>query len=390
MRLAAAFVGSLIVIADIANAASVKGKSFSIAVPALNKDFSSLQARQLMTGSVTATPFTNSKGNDEGDYSPISIGGQQFNVLFDTGSAVDWVWGSFDGSGTRGDRPFYNPGPEAIQIFGEDLRIQYSDETRVQASDVYIDTVTIGGVSVITAFGAAYTVTGPGISSSAVSGIFGFAFTLKGNTNGFMPEPLDPWWVRALPELAQPVFCAYLKHDAVGAWDFGVINPARYIGTIQYADIARNDDRIGELWGFYANGIKVNGVAHPPPTRLPTFVDSGAPGITLDADLVRNYYENVIGASQNASGVWSLPCIGIQPDLQLEITNNQFITVPGSSLVGAPGDIALPFTRCDGLLQPALPNALQVYGLPVFQSHYVVHKTVPSLATAQIGFATQR
>jgi hypothetical protein len=162
MRSSEALFSFLALLAETACAAAVGGKSSSVAVPAPHQS-SPLLTRQLLSGSIAANPSTNDQGITEGYYSPISIGGQSFNVLFDTGSAVDWVWGSNDTSGTRGARPFYTPNPleGSFLIAGERLAINYSDTTDVRASNVYIDNVKVGPISAITAFGAANSVVNP-------------------------------------------------------------------------------------------------------------------------------------------------------------------------------------------------------------------------------------
>ncbi|KAG7138836.1 putative aspergillopepsin A-like aspartic endopeptidase [Verticillium longisporum] len=208
------------------------------------------------TGGVKATPIR----NDVEYVSPIKIGGQTVTVDFDTGlltSGFDISYG--DGSGAAG-----NVGTDVVDIGGA--------------------TVTRQAIEMATALSASF------VEDTANNGLMGLAFS---KLNTVKPQKQKTFFDNVMPSLAEPVFTADLKKAAVGAYEFGRVDPAKFVGQMTYVPVNTSNG----FWQFPSESFSVDGGA-PQPGQAggQAIADTGTTIILANPVTVEGYYAAVPGA----------------------------------------------------------------------------------------------
>jgi hypothetical protein len=373
----------------------------AVAFPADNNAYADYEKRQIRTTTTTSSsasrkptgsvPVTRSVATDGTvEYvAKVIIGTQTFTHLLDTGSAADWAFGPGYPSADRGgNKAAYTPGTSAKAYPLGFLDQTYGTMQSVFGPD-YTDNVSIGNINS----------TGSVVGVAQSSGPFGTPISdfSPDTFNGIigLSPPINagaqPNWInKVINTLAAPVFCARYLKTGIGSMDFGFIDSTKIVAPVHNATLI-NIPNLENRYSFNTVGITV-GTAPFATTYTyagQTYADTGAPGLILNPILVQGYYSHVIGAMfilenplQPLNGTWSLPCTGILPALNLDTGAGYYATIVKASLIGppTPGHPGL----CIGTLQQTEPNDLvQAYGVPLFESQYVVHN--PGANT--IGFA---
>lgn len=273
-------------------------------------------------GIVTATPVA---PNDLEYIAPVTIGGQTIDMNFDTGSADLWVFNTQLNAQSGQGHTLYDPTKSADfkLIQGATFDISYGDGSGA-AGNVGIDTVDIGGVTVTgQAIEMATNVSDSFIQDTNSNGLVGLAFS---TINTVKPQKQRTFFDNVMPDLAEPVFTADLRQDAVGAYEFGRIDTARFAGDLTWAPV----DSSKGFWQFTSTKFSVGDGEALNAIGGTAIADTGTTLMLVDPAIVNAYYSQVAGAVNNeqAGGV-TFPCDSELPDLNVDIGGTYTATVQG-------------------------------------------------------------
>lgn len=163
----------------------------------------------------TGSAITAPEEDDIAYVTPVQIGTppQTLNLDFDTGSSDLWVFSSeTDASEVRGQALYdISKSSTAKQIPGATWDITYGDQSS-SSGDVYLDTVSVGGLTVQNqAVESAKQVSDQFSRDAKSSGLLGLAFS---SINTVSPNQQKTFFDNAIPHLDAPVFTADLKYHA--------------------------------------------------------------------------------------------------------------------------------------------------------------------------------
>jgi hypothetical protein len=276
-------------------------------------------------GIVTATP----EPNDVEYLSPISIGGQTINVDFDSGSSDLWVFSTQLPAQSSAGHQLYDPTKSRTftPLQGNTFSITYGDGSGA-AGNVGTDTVDIGGVTVTRqAVEMATAVSRQFVEDTANNGLLGLAFS---KLNTVQPQQQKTFFDNVMPTLAEPVFTADLRKNAVGAYEFGRIDNTKFTG--QMAWIPANTTQ--GFWQFASTTFAVNNGAVQPASPVgQAIADTGTTLILGNVRMVQGYYSQVVGATNdlNVGGI-TVPCDAQLPDLMLDVGGVYMARIKGSDI----------------------------------------------------------
>ncbi|KAF3351485.1 hypothetical protein VD0002_g2845 [Verticillium dahliae] len=311
------------------------------------------------TGGVKATPIR----NDVEYVSPIKIGGQTVTVDFDTGSSDLWVFTSQLGRQAQAGHEIYNPARSKTfsMLRGNNFDISYGDGSGA-AGNVGTDVVDIGGATVTRqAIEMATALSASFVEDTANNGLMGLAFS---KLNTVKPQKQKTFFDNVMPSLAEPVFTADLKKAAVGAYEFGRVDPAKFVGQMTYVPVNTSNG----FWQFPSESFSVDGGA-PQPGQAggQAIADTGTTIILANPVTVEGYYAAVPGAvNDQQQGGFTFPCATQLPDLALDIGGLYMARVKGSDINFA----QVSDTMCFGALQ-ATTSDVQIYGDVMFKTQFV-------------------
>lgn len=277
----------------------------------------------------------------------------------------------------RGNRPqsrvYDVKGVNAKQLPGHSWTIRYGDKSSANGQ-VFIDKVTIGGVSVEKqAVEAARTVSNSFSRDPANDGLLGLAFS---KINTVKPTKQLTWFDNARSKLAAPVFTCAIKRRQPGTYDFGFIDKAKYTGDIVWTNVKGGKG----LWDFTSSGYAVgNG-----PTQMANInaiADTGSSLWYLPRSVADAYWAKVPGARFNQmGGGWTFPCTAKLPDMSLIISGKK-VTVPGINMHYQ----TMAREVCFGGIQRDVGMPFSIAGDVFLKNQFVVHQSDGK--TAKIGFA---
>ncbi|KAM0283984.1 hypothetical protein ACHAQH_002179 [Verticillium albo-atrum] len=322
-------------------------------------------------GIVTATPIR----NDVEYVSPIMIGGQSVDVDFDTGSSDLWVFTSQLSAQAQAGHQVYDPTQSRTfaMLPGNSFDISYGDGSGA-AGNVGTDVVDIGGATVTRqAIEMATALSASFVEDTANNGLMGLAFS---KLNTVKPQKQKTFFDNVMPSLAEPVFTADLKKAAVGAYEFGRVDPAKFVGQMTYVPVNTSNG----FWQFSSESFSVNGGApQPGQPGGQAIADTGTTIILANPVTVQGYYEQVQGAvNDQQQGGFTFPCATQLPDLALDVGGQYMARVKGSDINFA----QVSDTMCFGALQATTSN-IQIYGDVMFKTQFVAFNG----GNSSLGFA---
>jgi hypothetical protein len=148
------------------------------------------------------------------------------NITFAYG-VIRWVFSERLPQQQRTGHQFYsltnNTGGKPLD--GLSWKIAYGDGSGASGV-VYADKVKVGGVTATRqAVEAATSISAQFIEENS-DGLLGLGF---GNTNTIKPTKQPTFFENIKPSLKEPLFTVTLKKNATGVYDFGYIDPQKYI-----------------------------------------------------------------------------------------------------------------------------------------------------------------
>ncbi|EFQ30784.1 eukaryotic aspartyl protease [Colletotrichum graminicola M1.001] len=315
---------------------------------------------------------------------PVQIGTppQTLNLNFDTGSSDLWVFSSETPVTEVAGQAIYNvqASSSAKVLEGAAWSISYGDGSSSKGN-VYMDTVTIGGVTVESqAVESATQVSASFTRNANQSGLVGLAF---GTINTVQPTKQKTFFENAMSNLAMPLFTANLKKGAAGNYNFGFLDTSEFTGDINF--IPANST--AGFWQFTAQGFGVgNGSAT---TAMPhqAIADTGTTLMLLPDAIVKAYYSNIAGAKFDATnGGFVFGCQQDIPSFTLDLGTYKAV-VPGEFIKFAPvdGQTVETSSMCFGGLQSVGTLPFAIYGDVFLKSQFVVFHGGKN----QLGFATK-
>jgi aspergillopepsin I len=334
-----------------------------------------IQETLVNNGEVAAIPSV----NDREYLSPVTIGGQTLHLDFDTGSSDLWVFGPDIPSEQVKGRAIYDPAKSKTfhNLTKESWQIMYADLSNA-GGYVGTDIVEIGGTKVTTAAVEVATVVSDSFANQAdIGGLLGLGFP---NINNVSPDPQVPFFFKAIETLAEPVFTTTLKHAAPGTYDFGHIDPAKYVAPLHYVEVNNTEG----YWKFSSAGYKIGNKTYT--NKKWSIADSGTSIMYLDDQAVNDYYAQVKGAVEDDDqGGFVFPCDAVLPDLGVELGNGYYGTVPGTLMNYRP--IEDKSGHCYGGIQSnGIVGDLQIYGDVLFKTQFIVFDGKNN----RLGFAPQK
>ena len=337
---------------------------------------------QQETGSVSASQPAQ---GDAEFLSPVTIGGQQFSMDFDTGSSDLWVFNTKLPASVLNSRQrpnVYDPSKSSTfkNVPGAAFSIHYGDKSHADGQ-VGVDTVDIGGATVpAQAIELATSVTDGFVKDANADGLLGLGFSsINTITVNGQRQPQPTFFDNVMPTLSEPVFTANLKHNTVGAYEFGKVDTTQFTGTMQFTPV----DKSQGFWQFASNTFQVgNGQVQKNPQAHPAIADTGTSLLLLDDATVTAYYAGVQGAVfDDVFKNHNVPCNAELPDFHMGLGDSYMATIPGALIKFAPTP-ANPDT-CQGAIQSNNGNSLQILGDIMFKSQFVVFDG----GNTRIGFA---
>ncbi|EKG12524.1 Peptidase A1, partial [Macrophomina phaseolina MS6] len=271
------------------------------------------------TGTVAATP------EDEYDslyLCPVTVGGKELELDFDTGSADLWVFSTLMSSSEQTGHAVYDPTESGTEKTGSSWDISYGDGSGASGK-VYADKVVVGGVTATSqAVEAATSVSSAFTQDTDNDGLLGLAFS---SINTVQPQPQKTFFDTVGDSLAKKLFAVTLKKGEAGTYDFGFLDNSKYTGEIVYTDV----DTSNGFWEFKPDGYAI-GSGATQTASIDAIADTGTTLLYLPNAVVSAYYAQVSGAKYNSNyGGYVFDCSADLPSFSL-IINGEKRTIPGS------------------------------------------------------------
>ncbi|KAK5078354.1 hypothetical protein LTR64_003235 [Lithohypha guttulata] len=317
--------------------------------------------------------------NDAQFLSPVTIGGQELIVNFDSGSADTWVFNTGLPARSQQGHTVFDPSKSSTfkLLEGETFNISYGDGSTA-SGPVGTDSFDVGGSTVdVQAIGVPNIVSQSFVTDSASNGLVGLAFS---KLNTVSPTAQKTFFDNVIAELSQPVFTAQLRGDAAGSYEFGHIDTSSFTGELNVIPI----DSSRGFWEFDSTSAIVNNKAVQIQGGK-AIADTGTSLMLVTDDLLTAYWNEVEGATLNQQvGGVIFPCNAQLPDLQVAI-GNKMATVAGANFnfaaIGTDTTSGEDF--CFGGMQSSGGIPFSIYGDVFFKSNFVVFEaTTPSLGFA--------
>lgn len=232
----------------------------------------------------------------------------------------------------------------------------------------------IGGATVAKqAIELATNVSSAFVNDTDSDGIVGLAFPVL---NMVKPNAQSTFFENIMATLEQPLFTVDLDLDGSGTYEFGVIDPTKFMGELTFVPI----DTTSGFWMCSSPTYSIGGVSKTPSNPSPAVLDTGTSLMLMDPAVVEDYYSQVSGSqvSVDAHG-WIFPCSATLPDFSVSIGGSYTADVPGSSLTYA----SISSETCFGGLQSNGGSGLQIFGDVLLQHHFTVFHG----ETAMVGMA---
>ncbi|KAJ7234894.1 acid protease [Mycena haematopus] len=252
---------------------------------------------------------------------PVKIGtpGVTLNLDFDTGSSDLWVWSSELTRVSKTGHNIYDPSKSKTASLQSKStwQISYGDGSSA-SGNVYLDTVTIGGVAVPKqAVELAEKMSAQFSSGEGSDGLLGLAWP---SINTVSPQSVKTPVQNMIDQglISQPLFTVKLdRGDNAGFYSFGEIDDTVTSNPITYTAV---DKQVSQgFWMVPSTSYTLNGktIARQDNTAI---LDTGTTLALVDDDTVSKIYGAIKGAKfDNTQGGWMYPATSTVPSLAFAI-----------------------------------------------------------------------
>jgi hypothetical protein len=299
-------------------------------------------------------------------YGPIKIGGQPFNVIFDTGSANVWVPGKSCGFFTCYRHPRYDEAKSsAFEKDGRKYSVQYGSGP---VEGVFAkDTVTVGSIDVKgQAFAEVSKVSfGPlnvAFAAGKFDGLLGLGW--KSISQYEIPTPFEAMIDQKL--IDEPVFAFYLQGDASkeGELVFGGIDKSHYTGDL--VDVPLTSESYWEV----SLDTMTFGTSSIVSTAQKAIIDSGTSLLAGPPDAVSALAKQA-GATSVMGKEYVVDCgkISSLPDLKIVLGGKTFTLTPDDYVLQVSGQCLFAFM---GITVPPPRGPLWIMGDVFMRKYYCV------------------
>jgi hypothetical protein len=298
-------------------------------------------------------------------YGPIKIGGQSFNVVFDTGSSNVWVPGQSCRFLTCWLHRRYNEKASKTYVAdGRQYKVQYGSGP---VEGVFSkDTVTVGDVDVKGQLFAEVSKVSFGplniaFAAGKFDGLLGLGF--KSISQYHIPTPFEAMIEQKLIE--QPVFAFYLQSDPAqtGELIFGGIDKAHYTGEL--VDVPLSSET---YWEVNMDAAKFGGASVA--TAQKAIIDSGTSLLAGPKDAVAALAKQA-GATSVMGKEYVIDCNKAKslPDLTVTLAGKDFTLGPNEYVISVKGQCLFGFMGID---VPAPRGPLWIMGDIFMRKYYCV------------------
>ncbi|KAI9254614.1 aspartic peptidase domain-containing protein, partial [Phascolomyces articulosus] len=272
-----------------------------------------------------------------GYYGAITLGNppQEFNVVFDTGSADLWVVSSKCATIDicYNHRKFITSASKSYEVNEEEDPIDVWYGTGHISARLGHDTVSLadGALQIKNQIVADATILSRDFIGSPFDGIFGLGLEDLSSSPTYSP-PFYSMMEQGV--LHEPLFAIYTQANT-GEIDFGGIDPSRYKGSIHYVDVIDNRFWMVEMESFDYNGMQQRKSGR----RRNVIIDSGTTLIITTPDDAMAIHSVIPGALNNGDSTWSIPCHHVDdlPDLLLTLGGKTLAISPHNYVIRPTG-----------------------------------------------------
>ncbi|KAM6321785.1 pepsin A-like [Podargus strigoides] len=294
-------------------------------------------------------------------YGSISIGtpGQQFTVLFDTGSSNLWVPSVYCSSPACSNHDRFNPS-ESSTFTGTNDSLEITYGTGSMTGVLGYDTVTVAGLQVVNQiFGLAETEPGDFFYYCPFDGILGLAYPSI-SSSGATPV-FDNMMSQNL--VSQDLFSVYLSGDEQsGSFVlFGGIDSSYTTNGITWIPLSAET-----YWEITMDSVSVSGQAVACTSGCQAIVDTGTSLLAVPNSALSNIL-SYLGA--NSNGEISCQAINSLPDVVFYLNGNAFPVPPSAYVIQSNGYCTLGFEAID---VPTEAGELWILGDVFIREYYVI------------------
>ncbi|KFQ90889.1 Pepsin A, partial [Nipponia nippon] len=294
-------------------------------------------------------------------FGTISIGtpGQEFTVIFDTGSSNLWVPSVYCSSPACGNHKLFNPADSSTFISTNDsLSIAYG--TGSMTGFLGYDTVRVAGIDVVNQiFGLSETEPGYFFYYAPFDGILGLAYPSIASS-GATPV-FDNMMLEDL--VSSDLFSVYLSNnEQKGSFVlFGGIDPLYTINGITWIPLSAET-----YWQITMESVSVGGKTVACSAGCQAIVDTGTSLLAMPNQALGNIL-SALGASSN--GQINCKSISSLPNVVFNINGNAFPVPPSAYVIQSDGYCSLGF---EGMNVPTESGELWILGDVFIRKYYVI------------------
>jgi len=321
-----------------------------------------------------ATPIVIKDFSNAQYYGQVSVGtpAQNFNVIYDTGSANLWVPNKKVGLAGILKHKYKSSASSTYVANGTVFKIQYGSGP---VSGIWSeDTVTMGGLPIKSQTFAE-------VEDASGLGMGGLSYAL-GKFDGILGLGWDHISVDGVKtpfhqlvdsgELAKPEFAFYLGNNADGTLVMGGTDPNHYTGDFSYVPLKKED-----YWRIALDDVKLAGKSMS--TTKTAILDSGTSllaGPKAEVDKIAA----AVGATPLVKAEYKIDCNKAAPDLTFTLAGKDYTFTKAEYTINS-GSVCL-FAMM-GIDIPAPNGPLWILGDVFMRKYY----TVFDWGNKQLGFA---
>ncbi|NWS77138.1 PEPA protein, partial [Crotophaga sulcirostris] len=316
-------------------------------------------AAKYLAATSSAEPLQNYLNNEY--FGTISIGtpGQEFTVIFDTGSSNLWVPSVYCSSQACSNHNRFNPSASSTYV-GTNDSVSIAYGTGSMTGVLGYDTVDVAGLDVVNQiFGLAETEPGDFFYYSPFDGILGLAFPSIASSGA------TPVFDNMMSEnlVAEDLFSVYLSNnDQSGSFVlFGGIDSSYTTNGITWIPLSAET-----YWQVTMDSVTADNQAIACASGCQAIVDTGTSLLAVPSSALGNIQAS-LGADSN--GQISCGAISTLPTIYFNINGNGFPVPPSAYVIQSNGYCSLAF---EGLNIPTESGELWILGDVFIREYYVI------------------